>query len=122
MKEMTREEFEDRAMALQRATEIFIKSGLTDNLTKAFEAYQAIFAERERQIFMSSQVYGTRPKTIMDNFERVKCPDCGADMMFRKTLENPMGILTQLVCTKCDLVLNDKNDLDWWMKNLKAKR
>lgn len=57
----------------------------------------------------------------MDKYERPKCPECESDMMFRNIPENPMGVKVQLVCSKCDLVLSDSNDLDWWMKNLKVK-
>lgn len=120
MKELSELEFQDRMMALQRAKQIFIESGLTANITLAFKVYQAIFAERERQIFMST-AFGNRPRTLMDKYERPKCPECDADMMFRDVPENPEGIKVQMVCTKCDTVLNDTNDLTWWMKELKAK-
>ena len=121
MKELTEEEFQDRMMAIQRATRIFIDTGLTKNITIAFQVYQTIFAERERQIFMST-AFGNRPRTLMDKYERPECPECGAGMMFRQVPENPEGIKVQLVCTKCDTVLNDKNDLTWWMKELKLKK
>jgi hypothetical protein len=121
MKEINEEEFRDRLTAIQRATKIFLKTGLTDNVSHAFAAYQEIFAEREREIFISTQLQGNRPRTKMDKYERPKCPDCEADMMFRKIPDNPMKIKTQLVCSKCDLVLSDEHDLDWWMQNLKVK-
>ena len=123
MKEMTEEEFADRAMALQRARRIFIESGLTNNITKAFEAYQVIFAEREREIFLNSQDHGRRPKTVMDRYERPACPDCGSNMLFRVLPENPEGIKTQLVCEsrKCKTILNSENDIKWWMTILRRK-
>jgi hypothetical protein len=120
MKELSEADFRDRMMALQRAKQIFIETGLTANITLAFQAYQTIFAERERQIFMSS-AFANRPRTLMDKYERPKCPECEADMMFRQVPENPEGIKVQLVCTKCDNVLNDTNGLDWWMTELKVK-
>jgi hypothetical protein len=119
MREMTQEEFEDRAMALHRARKIFVETGLTKNISKAFEAYQGLFAERERRVFLSSQV--DHPPTIMDRYERPQCPDCGSDMRIRVVPENPEGIKTQLVCTKCDTVLNDEHGLQWWMDNLRKK-
>jgi hypothetical protein len=121
MKEMTQEELQDRAAAIQRSRKIFIESGMTDNVTNAFIAYQAIFAEREREIFISTQVGGNRAPTRMDKYERPKCPDCDADMMFRNVPDNEEGVKLQLVCTKCDLVLNSENDIIWWMNNLKVK-
>ena len=123
MKKLTQEEFEDRIRAIQRARKIFIESDLTRNITTAFELYQEIFAEREREIFLSTQVYGNKPLTIMDRYERPKCPDCNSDMMFRQVPENKEGIKTQLVCSSegCQTVLNSEEDLNWWMKNLKRK-
>jgi hypothetical protein len=109
-------------MALQRASKIFIESGLADNITKAFRAYQEIFAEREREIFLSTQFYGNKPRTVMDKYDRPKC-ECGADMKFRIVPANDEGIKTQLVCSNpdCDIVLNSENALDWWMENLRKK-
>ena len=123
MKKLTVEEFEDRMRAIQRAKGIFVDSDLTRNITTAFELYQEIFAEREREIFLSTQVYGNRPLTIMDKYERPKCPDCNSDMMFRQVPENEEGIKTQLVCSnqECQTVLSSEEDLSWWMENLKRK-
>ena len=123
MKKLIIEEFEDRVKAIQRARKIFIESDLTRNITTAFELYQEIFAEREREIFLSTQVYGNRPLTSMDKYERPKCPDCNSDMMFRQVPENKEGIKTQLVCSSegCQTVLNSEEDLNWWVKNLKRK-
>jgi hypothetical protein len=121
MNKLSEQEFNDRAMALQRARKIFIESGLTNNITVAFAVYQTIFAEREREIFLDTMVYGNAPKTVMDRYERPKCPDCNSDFKFRQVDENPEGVKTQLVCsnTECDTVLNSENDLQWWMENLK---
>jgi uncharacterized protein with PIN domain len=121
MKELTQEEFSDRMLAIQRAKKIFVETGLTNNITHAFEAYQEIFAERERQIFIATNMFSNRPRTVMDKYERPKCPECNEDMQFRIIPENDEGIKTQLVCTKCDTVLSSENDLQWWMENLQVK-
>jgi len=123
MKELTNEEFQDRTLAILRARRIFIDSGVTNNISLAFELYQAVCAEREREIFVSTQQYGNRPRTSMDKYERPKCPDCGAEMQFRNVPQNDEGTKVQLVCTNpdCDTVLNSEHDLTWWMANLKAK-
>ncbi len=120
MKELTQEAFEDRIGALERARRIFPD---VINITERFKLYQEVFAEREREIFISTQMYGNRPRTMMDRYEREKCPDCGSDMMFRQIPENPEGVKTQLVCSnkECDTVLNSENDIQWWMQNLKVK-
>jgi hypothetical protein len=121
MKQITEEEFTDRTLALQRARKIFMESGLTNNITHAFQAYQAIFAEREREIFLTTQVYGNHPRTIMDSRERISCPQCGMPMMFRPVPPNAEGVNSQLVCSNdnCDLVLDSELTIAEWMKELK---
>jgi hypothetical protein len=119
MKKLTREEFDDRMNAIQRARGIFIASGLTKNLTIAFELYQEIFADRERQLTLNSSIETGEHRNIMDNYERIKCPDCQEDMRFRVLPKNDEGIHTQLVCSKCDLVLDSEKTLQDWMNTLK---
>jgi predicted RNA-binding Zn-ribbon protein involved in translation (DUF1610 family) len=118
MKELTAEEFDDRLRAIQRAMHIF--GELTDNnITKAFQAYQEIFAERERELFIAAQ---QNPNSFA-RYERPQCPDCGEDMFIRKTMPNDEGINTQLVCGNkdCDTVLDSELTLDGWRKVLKKK-
>lgn len=107
MKVLTQEEFSDRTQAIQRALKIF--GHMTDNdITRAFTAYQLVLAETPRRIMLNTQVHGNRAPTFLDNFERPKCPDCGADMMIRRVPENDEGVKTQFVCSnkECDLVLD----------------
>ena len=121
MKELTLEEYRDRLEAVNRAMKIF--GELTDNnITKSFQAYQLIFAEREREIFLTT-MNGRRSRTIMDKYERPQCPDCGSDMRFRSLNENEENVNTQLVCSnpQCDTVLNSDMTLEDWMKILKVK-
>lgn len=107
---------------MQRARRIFIESNLTENnITLAFEAYQSILAEKERELFLISSIQGDRNRTAMDDYERPQCPDCGSPMMFRVVSENEENVKTQLVCASCDLALNSENDLTWWMENLRKK-
>jgi len=121
MKTITEEEFQDRTRAVLRSRQIFIDSGITNNISIAFELYQKVCADRERDIFLSTMVQGSRSKTVLDKYNRPKCPDCDADMMFRQVPTNKEGIKVQLVCTTCDTVLNSENDLQWWMSNLERK-
>jgi hypothetical protein len=119
MKKLTYSDFVDRAAAVQRARKIFIESGLTNNITTAFALYQVIFADREREIFITGDWRGT----FMDRFERPLCPECGTGLRFRIMPENTEGIKTQLICPRadCDTVLNSENDIPWWMRELKKK-
>jgi len=122
MKKMTEEEFQDRTQAILRARQIFIDSGVTKNITLAFELYQKVCAEHEREIFLSTQRYGNKPRTPFDKYERPKC-ECGSDMAFRMVPPNDEGVRVQLVCQnpECDIVLNSDNDISWWQANLRIK-
>ena len=121
MKELTIEEFADRLGAIQRAGKIFIDSGLlTDkNITTAFQLYQEVFAEREREIFLSTQ---QNDHSIMSRYEDPKCLVCGAGMRV-VAQANTDGTKVQLICRnpKCDEILNSTEDLMWWMEHLKKK-
>lgn len=124
MKRLTEEEFGERSMALQRAYNIFIESGLTKNITTAFAAYQAIFAERERQIFLSSEsaTPSDLSNLISRRYERIKCEDCDTgEFLFRITTDKE--IPTQLVCSNpaCDTVLDSEHEISWWIQRLKYK-
>jgi hypothetical protein len=123
MNKLTREEFEDRIGAIQRASRIFIESGLTNNITTAFRIYQEVLSDREREIELSTQAQGNRPRTHMDDYERPECPDCGADMLFRGVPKNANKIQTQLVCSnpECDLVLNSEKSIPEWEMELRKK-
>jgi hypothetical protein len=121
MNKLSKEEFTDRMEAIQRSREIFINSGITKNISIAFELYQKIFASQERKLTLNANIDGNRSRTIMDDYNRPSCPDCKSDMMFRVIPENEEGIKTQLVCSKCDLVLDSDKDLKEWMHLLKVK-
>jgi len=120
MKVLTQEEFSDRVKAVQRATKIF--GHMTDNdITQAFTAYQLVLAETPRRIMLNTQVHGNRAPTFLDNFERPKCPDCGADMMIRRVPPNDEGVNTQFVCSNdnCDTVLDSPMTLQEIISQLK---
>jgi hypothetical protein len=119
MKEITEEEFADRMAALERAGRIFPD---VLNVSERFKIYQKVFAEREREIFISTNRYGNKPRTPMDRYDRPKC-ECGSDMAFRMVPPNDEGVKVQLVCMnpECDIVLNSDNSIDWWQANLRIK-
>ena len=124
MQEITFEEFVirmDREEAIFRARGIFIKSGITDNITVAFELYQGIFAEREREIFLSATGFNNHVPSVMDRHKRPPCLDCGSPMLIRALNENQEGWKTQWVCShpECNLVLTFKEPIDYWMDTMK---
>jgi len=112
MKRLSKKEFSDRVAALARAKKIFVRSGITTNITKAFELYQEILAEKERPIFISSK---TQPK-LSDEKEFVKplpCPDCGGPLSLRhlppKGKNNRYGYGSMWYCTRGDCLYEQFN-------------
>jgi len=123
MKVLTHTEFSDRVQAVQRATQIF--GHMTDNdITKAFTAYQLVLAETPRRIMLNTQTHGNRAPTILDQYERPKCPDCGADMMIRRVPPNDEGVNTQFVCSNdaCDTVLDSPMTLQEIIQELEQEK
>lgn len=121
MRKLTYEEFEDRTQAVLRAHRIFIDSSVTNNISIAFDIYQQVLAEQDREVFLSTMIQGQTPITPLDAYARPTCPDCGADMRCRPLSENDEGWLTQWVCSNddCDLVLNSEKSVDEWMAELR---
>jgi len=121
MNKLSQQEFQDRVEAVARARKIFID--LTGgNITNAFILYQEVLAEQERKVMISTLISGNRPPALFDQYDRPKCPECGADMMFRPVKDNPEGIKVQLICEnpECDTVLNSEMSIEEWAKELQS--
>jgi hypothetical protein len=124
MKRMSKEDFADRVMALERARRIFIESGLTNNISIAFEAYQAILAESDRQLQVANDQIDGRFGSVLDEYERPECPACGRPMLlqiFKATEDRPET--TRLFCSfaKCDTAFDSDKTLDEWKDLLRKK-
>jgi hypothetical protein len=121
MKKLSREEFEDRIQAFIRAEKIFVHSGITDNITTAFRIYQAVLADRERELHVAPSEHGFIPGSQMNRYDRPRCPDCGAFMGFRVVPENDEGVKTQLVCRNgaCGVVLDSELTMPEWQEKLR---
>lgn len=119
MNRLTRGEFQDRVEAVARARGIFGK--LTDgNITEAFALYQGVLAEQDRDVMISTLLSGNRPPALFDQFERPKCPECGADLMFKPLSENAEGYKVLLSCENpnCKTVLYSEMSIEEWAKEL----
>jgi len=114
----------DQQAAVQRARTIFIQSGITNNISTAYEMYQELLAERDRELIMKAEwKINGNPRSIMDRYERPKCPECDADMLFRLIPANVEGVNTQLVCgnKECSVVLDSEMTIRDWMNVLEKK-
>lgn len=113
---MTFEEQQERLQIIIKAQEMFPNE---KNITTALQLYKNATGD-QTPLFITTKDT-SRPLTIMDNYERVLCEKCGAEMMFRNLQENEENFHSQLVCSnpKCDTVLNSEFTLQEWMEVLK---
>ena len=119
MKKLTHTEFQHRVNEVNKAYRIF--SPLTNNMTEAFRLYQEVLAEEKMEIFVSVEVFGNKPMTPVDDYERPLCPDCNSPMRFRIIPPNDENVNTQLVCENCDLVLDSEKTIQEWYQLLEKK-
>ena len=119
MKKMNFDEFQNRISEVNKAYRIF--KPLTNNMTEAFRLYQEVLAEEKMEIFVSVEVFGNKPMTPVDDYERPLCPDCNSPMRFRMIPPNDEGVNTQLVCENCDLVLDSEKTMQEWFNLLEKK-
>lgn len=120
MNKLTREEFQDRIQALQRAQRIFIETGLTENnISLAFAAYQSILAETERPMTMKAGLHGTRVRTFLDGNKRPACPLCGADVLFAPVKDrDPVKSILSCSNVSCDGLWLSGSPFEDWVKAL----
>jgi len=107
MKNLTFEEFQTRTQAVAKARKIFIKSGLTNNITYAFELYQEILAEEKQALTMS----GKKPLPL--DGTRLKCEKCGGGMGLGPVNTTPANqvegeVYSQWYCENCDASVFNK--------------
>lgn len=128
MNKLTRDEWHDRMQAVNDARDIFIASGITNNISVAFELYQALLADRERPLVLSSKeqeahtgprfpAVGKRLTLDMDiELELPSCPDCGEELSLREASqeEQAEGARSVWYCSKCKFEgTSEKSPLQW---------
>lgn len=128
MKKLTYDEFHDRVRALSRARKIFIPM-LTKNISIAFELYQEVLAETERDLFLTAATGGRAPMTWLDQFERPVCPECGEPLYLRiikepKGPKNQKGWVTCWGCLgpSCFYEGYSKKNVAEWVRELRKKK
>lgn len=104
MKRISYSEFQDRAEAIVRARKIFIPH-LTKSITVAFELYQEILAEQERDRFLTTVTGGRALMTWLDQYERPSCPLC-KEPLYLRIIRDPKGLGNQKGWKTCWECLN----------------
>lgn len=97
MKTLEKDEFIDRTMALLRAQRIFVDSGVTNNISVAFEIYQEMLATQERAIHLSANEH----TSVSQKAESIKekCPVCEKNLvLFPPCCNSKFGTKECLSC------------------------
>jgi hypothetical protein len=118
MKQLTVEEATKRLYEIANAEKIFIPY-LTDNITKAVEMYNKIFAEEQVELYITRN--RDRHFSPLDNYEVPKCPDCDIDMMIRVGGRDPeTEILYKTVwyCLACGAEYYSDKTIEEWQNEL----
>jgi hypothetical protein len=119
MKKMSFEEFSKRVAEIDKANKIF--GNLTgNNISQSFAMYQEILAEEKMEVFISTAEGGDRAPTIMDDYERPKCPECDTYLRLKIAPVDAEGHRwnTAWVCIKCSAEYYSENTVEDWMREL----
>lgn len=121
MKKLTLEEWQKRMGEISKARRIFIESGLTNNITRAFEIYQEILAEEQMSIFVTNAVVGKYPPSVLDQYERPTCEEDGTELRLKLDALDPQGKRwpTAWFCPTCGLEQYSEKSITDWMEELK---
>jgi transposase-like protein len=123
MRKLTKEEFVDRSLAMARAKKIYLEFA-EKNVTKAWEMYQELLAEKPRQMKLSRVT--RRDYGIFSNKKRPVCPECNEDMLFRNitTPQGPANLKGWKSCWVCDKCYYEKystRTMKDWLQILENK-
>jgi len=125
MKRISLLEFQSRTRAIANARKIFIPH-FTKNITIAFDLYQEVLAEQERDRFLTTVTGGKIFLTWLDQYERPKCPECNEPLRLRiinepKGPSNVHGYKTCWMCIKEDCLYEKYSTkaVNDWLAELK---
>ena len=115
MKKLNLDEFQKRINETVKARKIFIKSGITNNITVAFQLYQDILADEEMAVMISGI------NTPFGNIDRPIC-DCGLEMRLdpRPRKIGDKVYPTTWVC-KCGIEEYTDKTVEQWYEELKIE-
>ena len=117
MKNLDWKEFQKRTNEVIKARKIFIKSGITNNITVAFQLYQDLLAKEQMAVMIS------KINTPFGNIERPLCDACDSEMQL-----NPMPkkvgdkiYPSTWVCPKCKIEEYTEKTPQEWYEELKIE-
>lgn len=121
MKKLTKEEFVSRLTEIDKAEKIFVSSGLTKNLSVAFDIYQRLLGETEQEVYVDNNLVDGRRGSELDGYNRPECPTCGKEM-FLQVFRPGHEVRTRLICPDPSCPAYDsERSLDEWKELLKKK-
>ena len=124
MKKMIMTEADERALLIRRARAKYITTGKTKNISEAVRWYIDAHPEKAAGIPATITTRETdRPRTILDEYERPQCPNCGAPL-FLKTQCSGMGRgdrITVWICVKCKYKDYSEKNIQEWLAELPRK-
>ena len=118
MKQVDFQAFHDKAAAIARARRIFIPH-FTNNITFAYELYQEMLAEHQRQVRVNTLSAGHQPPSVIDQLGRLTCLKCDTPMALR-ILSNGK-FKTQWECPRCTYKRRSKKTLNDWIDHLRKR-
>lgn len=111
-------EYHNRQEVIARAMQLYGEAA-GYNINKALE----MLNEPDFEISVSMERFKGLTGSILDEYERPRCPDCDSEMGIRLVPKYDGIILTQVVCMSenCDTVLDSELDINGWLQILKRK-
>jgi len=118
MKHLDTQTFSDRLAAVARARRIFIPH-ITTSITLAFDIYQEILAEHERQLRLTTLSHGHQPPSVLDQLGRLNCFRCETPMALRILSNGKYH--SQWECPRCGNKRRSKKTLNQWLEYLQKR-
>ena len=124
IKRLIMTEADERALLVRKARAKYIATGKTKNITEAVRWFIKDHPEKSTGIPATiTTSEKDRPRTILDNYVRPPCPQCGQPL-FLKIQCSGMGKgdrITLWVCVKCNYKDYSEKTLQQWLAILPRK-
>jgi uncharacterized protein with PIN domain len=117
MKKLSFEDFNTRMLEIQKARKIFVDSGLTNNISIAFEAYRELLMSDEDKEKYPERINSKSEKTPFDGLNVPKCDECGNSLKLTVNSKDIEGNThrTAWKCKKCGMIYySDKTSTEWY--------